>query len=157
MGDRALVYVIGSPAAVYVHWSGHRILQLIADCVSEDMSEADGYEGRCRLRIGDESYSSARLLQYLGNCIDGNLGFGFIEKPENVERETLVDYSHGDAGVILVDVTGGRSLPERLLDDGPTKKPVDLVRIKGVGGYLEEDFPEWTSIADFLKKQEEAV
>lgn len=97
MGDRVLIQIHSkaegdfSPV-IYGHWSG--------DAAPAAMARL---RERMKGRTGDVSYTTARALQELmGNMPDGNLGFGVWNAPALLTAED----SHGDAGVILVNVDG---------------------------------------------------
>ena len=99
MGDRVLMQCYSSKtndfgSVVYGHWSG---------------SEAKDIVMRLALRMkergGDIAYSTARLVQEMIDC-SGELGkkdsagFGVW----NSEKLLTNEDSHGDAGVVLIDV-----------------------------------------------------
>ena len=115
MGDRVLFQVVRgedfSPV-VYCHWAGDQVRQICAR-LRERM------EDRC----GDLHYTAARLVQ---DCIDGNegnLSFGIWNATSIL---TAAD-SHGDGGVVLIDVSGPQ------------------MRFKCFGGYwvtVENDLPK---------------
>lgn len=104
MGDRALVIFKAdrdvSPT-VYLHWHGSDVPELVG-ILKERMAG----------RIGDACYACARFTGICHNNIDGNLGLGLMNTPEHVQaavlgedRDVLLNYSHGDAGVVVVDAT----------------------------------------------------
>lgn len=94
MGERVLFQVVRgeqfSPV-IYCHWSG---------------DEVRGICSRLRERMqgrgGDVQYTAARLVQECTNGGEGNVSFG-IWNADSVLTETD---SHGDGGVVLVDVSG---------------------------------------------------
>jgi hypothetical protein len=96
MGERVLFQVVRgeqfSPV-VYCHWAGDEVRD-ICDRLRERMGD----------RCGDLYYTAARLVQ---ECIDGNednLSFG-IWNADSVLTEAD---SHGDGGVVLIDVSGSQ-------------------------------------------------
>lgn len=74
---------------VYCHWSG-RTAPLIVAALAE----------RMKTRQGDLMYSNARLVQCAIANDDFNTGFGIW----NADKLLTADDSHGDAGVVLIDV-----------------------------------------------------
>ena len=99
MGDRVLITFTQdgenySPA-VYMHWSGSE---------APDMIRAAALV----MRKGDESYSAAR---FCGECHKalgmkhGPVGLGILPGPQ--PNENWEEYSHGDAGVYVVNVATG--------------------------------------------------
>ena len=117
MGDRVLMQVVCgdkfSPIA-YGHWSG---------------SDAPKILARLRERMvgrgGDCSYTFARLVQEMTDGDDGNLSFG-VWNSCAVMTET---YSHGDAGVVVIDVSGGGFKCKCMggyLVDGPDGMPIPM-------------------------------
>lgn len=97
MGDRVLYQVIDSKKGefspvVYSHWGGSNapgVLQCLFD--------------RMRSRPGDLEYTAARLVQEVLGNDDGNTGTGIW----NAEGQISADHSHGDAGVVLIDISDG--------------------------------------------------
>lgn len=98
MGDRVLVtFTAGNDKptpAVYMHWSG----QEAADYIKEAAP---------LFRKGDPSYAVARFCGFCHGKIDGILSLGILDGPADARTETLKSYSHGDAGVYLVNVETG--------------------------------------------------
>lgn len=98
MGDRALVVCHKGRSdfspAVYTHWNGHKVGELLD-------------KAQHVMRKGDTSYASARLAGTFHENIKGMLGFGLLPAPASWEEATSEDYSHGDAGVFMVDVDTG--------------------------------------------------
>lgn len=100
MGDRVLFvchrggdYI--SPA-VYGHWIGHEALELLVAAAPT-------------MRKDDSGYAAARLCGHL--CAESPkdaLGVGLHKAPENLEPATLQKFSHGDAGVVVIDVSSGK-------------------------------------------------
>jgi hypothetical protein len=94
MGDRVLFQVKGSDGefspVAYGHWCGERAPLIVAK-LRERMKD----------RAGDVPYTFARLIQEMcGDSKDG-LSFGAW----NADKLLTKDDSHGDAGVVLIDVT----------------------------------------------------
>jgi hypothetical protein len=105
MGDRAVVVFRDesnvSPT-VYLHWNGSDVPRLLSE-LKETMKG----------REGDLSYSCARFVGICHNAIPGNLSLGLWPTPGDIARTVLskepigllmAEYSHGDAGFIVVDV-----------------------------------------------------
>lgn len=64
------------------------------------------------LRHKDASYSAARLAAYLCNGTSLNLGVGIVDAPtESDRKDGYKEYSHGDAGVIVVDCVTWKAQP----------------------------------------------
>lgn len=82
----------GFGPVVYGHSSGSIAVQ-----VTRNLAE------RMKSRQGDLEYSSARLVQEMVGADSTNLGFGMWNADELLTAEA----SHGDAGVILIDVDNG--------------------------------------------------
>lgn len=101
MGDRAIVVFTDdncegeySPG-VYVHNSGYRIAELIREFAPA-------------MRRGDAGYSAARFCGELHECIPGKLGLGLVPGPGKPQSyDDWKKYSHGDAGVFVVNVSNG--------------------------------------------------
>lgn len=97
MGDRALVVfrsadkTIVSPT-VYLHWSGHAVPELI-EKLAVLMND----------RRDDVPYACARFIGLCHEHIPGNLSLGVSETPLDVYETD--SYSHGDAGVVVVDAS----------------------------------------------------
>lgn len=94
MGDRVLMQCFSSKSkevgpVVYGHWCGSRGKEIVSNLAK-----------RMKGREGDLSYSSARLVQETCGDDDGNLSVGMW----NADKLLTADDSHGDAGVILIDV-----------------------------------------------------
>ena len=92
MGDRVLIQVVSgkefSPVA-YGHWSGSETPAILARL-----------KARMAKRPDDVSYTFARLLQEMTNGDDDALSF----VAWNADKVLTAEDSHGDAGVVLVDV-----------------------------------------------------
>lgn len=98
MGDRALVIChIGrkelSPVA-YLHWHGSAVGRFIEAAIPQ-------------MRRGDVSYSFARMIGTFHTQIEGNCGLGCFNSPDTFAECEAKDFSHGDAGVFLLDVDTG--------------------------------------------------
>jgi hypothetical protein len=116
LGDRVIFQVVGKPdnvmdpgvlefsPVIYAHWSGERAPQVL-----------ERLRKRMRARAGDVPYTAARLVQELIDPSNvGALSFGIW----NADRVLTEEDSHGDAGVVLIDVSTG------------------AMRFKCFGGYL---------------------
>lgn len=99
MGDRVLMQCYSSKtnefgSVVYGHWAGGEAKDIVMRLAL-----------RMKERGGDIAYSTARLVQEMIDC-SGELGkkhsagFGVW----NAEKLLTKDDSHGDAGVVLIDV-----------------------------------------------------
>lgn len=109
MGDRAIIHFQCkangenneiSPA-VYLHWAGNRVRSLLQKTM-ELMKD----------RPKDQFYSCARFIGVCHENIEGNVSLGTWNGPKlDTIKETRaailedIDYSRGDAGVFLVDVS----------------------------------------------------
>jgi hypothetical protein len=109
MGNRALVIFTDgdrvSPV-VYLHWCGGELPVWLADL--KHMMAG---------REGDVDYSCARFIGLCHTKIDGNLSLGVWNIPPHIQRavqtfeesgkarDQLTEYSHGDAGVVIVNAT----------------------------------------------------
>lgn len=96
MGERVLFQVVRgerfSPV-IYCHWSGDEV----RDICSRLRERMQG-------RGGDVQYTAARLVQECTNGDTGNVSFG-IWNADSVLTETD---THGDGGVVLIDVSGAQ-------------------------------------------------
>lgn len=96
MGDRLLIQARSktqgkiSPV-LYFHWSG--------SSAPEGMARLSA---RMKTRAGDVDYTIARAAQEMMNGDDGCFSFRLWNAPAILEK---VD-SHGDAGIIIIDVDG---------------------------------------------------
>ena len=100
MGDRCLIVVTDgddiSPA-IYVHWMGHEVPMRLVEAGEAGI-----------VRSGDVSYASARICGFL--CAQNPttpLSVGLFDAPADLEDATLEEASHGDAGVVVVNVKDG--------------------------------------------------
>jgi hypothetical protein len=111
MGDRVLFQVVKgkdfSPV-VYCHWSGDEVPYICKRLLN-----------RMEGREGDLHYTAARLVQECINNDESNLSFGIW----NTDQVLTEADSHGDGGVILVDVSG------------------DTMRFRCLGGYWKDGDP----------------
>lgn len=103
MGDRVIIVCHAGPGdiapAIYGHWAGHNAPERIVEAGKLGI-----------LRRGDPSYAAARLCWHMiqsSGDTSSALGYGLLSSPEDLEPETLEQESHGDAGVILLDVRDG--------------------------------------------------
>lgn len=99
MGDRGIVVLKNGDeiacAAVYVHWSGHELPEMMAEAAP-------------KMRAGDLGYATARLCgSFHERSPDNITGIGLLPPPADLSEETLKKYSHGDAGVAVWDVSTG--------------------------------------------------
>lgn len=102
MGDR--VVIIGtdktgeiSPAAIYLHWGA-------GDCL--DQIVAAGNAGI--LRDDDLPYAMARLCGWFHSLSPNRTtGLGLVPPPTDLTDDTLKEFSHGDGGVVVLNVTDG--------------------------------------------------
>lgn len=100
MGDRVLIQLRTreevSPI-LYLHWGG--------SCAAEIIHRA---EKRMKSRGCDLHYAFARLVGAAHDVTPGNLSVGVWNAPtsNNVPQELTDEESHGDAGCIVVDITG---------------------------------------------------
>jgi len=94
MGERVLFQVVRgeefSPV-IYCHWSGDEVRDI-----------CDRLRERMKGRGGDVQYTAARLVQECIRSDCGDAHFG-IWNADSVLTETD---SHGDGGVVLIDVSG---------------------------------------------------
>jgi hypothetical protein len=110
MGDRALIiFTDGAEVSptVYLHWNGSSVPKLLEVCHSRMMG-----------RLADVEYGVARFIGICHEHIDGNLSLGCWNTDEAVETAArkvfsesegkhiavLAEHSHGDAGVVVVNV-----------------------------------------------------
>lgn len=106
MGDRALVIFTDkdktevSPT-VYLHWDGSNVPARI-----EALKTLMGK------RTNDVPYAAGRFVGICHVANTGNLSLGIMQTPDNVRQAiisgevvdvVLKEYSHGDAGVVVVD------------------------------------------------------
>jgi hypothetical protein len=107
MGDRALVvFTDGKDVSptTYLHWSGDAVPELLKE-----------HHAVMQGRLGDVSYATARFIGICHTHIEGNLSLGCWNTSAEhraaiIDRNKakLADYSHGDAGVIVVDCNTGK-------------------------------------------------
>ena len=94
MGDRVLMQCFSSETndfgpVVYGHWSGSDSKEIVGEL-----------KARMKSRQNDVEYASARLVQIMTGTDTGNTGFGIW----NTDALLTAGDSHGDAGVVLIDV-----------------------------------------------------
>lgn len=122
MGDRVLFQVVNgseiSPVA-YGHWAGSK-----APAIMRRLKE------RMKGREGDVSYTFARLLQEMTAGDDGNLSFGAW----NADKVLTAADSHGDAGVVIIDIT---PKPAKNVDKLAGYGEIKRFHCKCLGGYLK--------------------
>ena len=95
MGDRAIIHVKDSACSAYLHWDGASNIELLNQAIPT-------------MRYDDPDYSQARLIGVLHNAISGNSGLGVMPPPSEEDyAQNMLDYSHGDAGVIIYDCKTG--------------------------------------------------
>lgn len=97
MGDRVLMQCYSSKSGetgpvVYCHWNGSE-----AGVIVRRLAK------RMESRGADLHYASARLVQDAINGDEGNVSFGVWNRADLLTEGD----SHGDAGVILIDVDNG--------------------------------------------------
>jgi len=99
MGNRAIILVKAgdeyAPCGAYIHSHG---------------SSADGLVKAAvpHMRKDDASYSMARLIGKLHECIPDNLGLGIVKPPSESDIADGFDsYTHGNAGVLVYDCSRG--------------------------------------------------
>ena len=98
MGDR-VIYVVKDDdyptgiVSVYSHWGGQGAL--------DTLERAAPF-----MRKGDVSYATARLCQAVCDAAGvSTTGAGLIEAPKAHDfANFFAEYSHGDAGVIVIDL-----------------------------------------------------
>ncbi len=148
MGDRVLIIFKSDDnghshaPAVYGHWSGHEMPELLAAATEAGW-----------LRKGDVGYSAARLCGWMCKQSDGCTGVGIIAAPDDLSKETLTKFSHGDAGVLVVDVDtgevetfGGYTKPFRIAGKDEAASAMlavlaimELYEVEEPGTFLEGD------------------
>jgi hypothetical protein len=100
MGDRCLVVFTDDTGdispAIYSHWAGHDMPALLAEAGERGI-----------LREGDASYAAARFCGHLHEQSVRTTGLGLLPPPENLSDDVLQEYSHGDAGIAIVNVDTG--------------------------------------------------
>lgn len=131
MGDRALVVFTDgrevSPT-VYLHWDGREVPAWLEE-----------HKRLMASRGADVRYAAARFIGLSHSNIPGNLSLGcwnnddrfcaaVRERDSEVARAVLENASHGDAGVIVVDVRS--------------------YTWKAYGGYLESDHSDFAEAVE---------
>lgn len=92
MGDRAVIYVKDSACALYLHWGGREVRKLLKKAAPT-------------MRRDDPDYAQARLIGAACAMSPGITGIGVLPPPESLPPSD--DYSHGGAGVFVVDCKTG--------------------------------------------------
>ena len=103
MGDRALIiFKDGTEISptVYLHWAGASVPDYIADLAA-----------RAHPQGLSPDYAAARLIGIAHEDNPGTLSLGVMQTPPEMEAaiqngkvEDIASFSHGDAGVVIVDV-----------------------------------------------------
>jgi len=104
MGDRALIiFKQGNKIAetsyspvVYLHWGGSDVPELLRK--TRTLMESRG---------PDLDYTAARFVGICNESMKGNLSLGLWSLPVGFgswSKKKKEDYSHGDAGIVVVDV-----------------------------------------------------
>ncbi len=89
MGNRAVLQLgTNSTVGIYLHWNGGR------DSVEGFLEATRQFMGN---RVGDETYSSARLVQLICNFFEGNLSVGLGNVSE-------LDCDNMDNGKYVIDM-----------------------------------------------------
>jgi hypothetical protein len=129
MGERVLFQVVKgedfSPV-VYCHSSGEEVRGICARL-----------KDRMRSRSNDLEYTAARLVQECINERPGNLSFGIW----NTDFVLNGDYSQGDGGVVIVDVSGPQ-MEFKCFGGYWETVPGDLPRLKTASEQRTEHFYE---------------
>jgi hypothetical protein len=104
MGDRALViFTDGNEVSptVYLHWHGQQVPELLKE-IAALMAD----------RLDDVSYTAARFIGICHNSIKGNLSLGVLDTDAALREAILTSdagaiaqHSHGNAGVVVVNVS----------------------------------------------------
>jgi len=114
MGDRAVVVFRSSrevhDVAVYLHWDGHRVEELIRGAAA-------------RMRAGDVVYAAARFTGHCHQEIEGALSLGVYglspDQVGHIESGEAGRLGHGDAGVWVVNVSTGELVHHDTLWNSP--------------------------------------
>ena len=110
---------------VYLHWGGSSVAELLKKAVPH-------------MRTEDVDYSAARFCGVCHNAYDGNAGLGVFDSPTDDVEARSAEFSHGDAGVFLVDTTTwlveavngyGFANETQDEDDGPTTFQLDASKV----------------------------
>tara|TARA_R100000935_G_C2836813_1_gene168565 strand:- start:3142 stop:3498 length:357 start_codon:yes stop_codon:yes gene_type:complete len=104
MGDRALVLFKDARCVsptVYLHWDGNAVPTLV-----EQLGIL------MNGRHNDASYAAARFIGIVHEHTPGSLSLGVVDTPDEIsdavrdaDEAILARYSHGDAGVVVVDTS----------------------------------------------------
>lgn len=127
MGDRVLFQVIRrsevSPV-VYCHNSGSEVRDI-----------CERLKTRMQGRFGDLHYTAARLVQECINDRPGYLSFGIW----NWDRPLTEGDSHGDGGVVIIDINGAQ-MEFKCFGGYWETVPGELPRIKTLSEQSSESF-----------------
>ena len=93
MGDRAIVVIPDAACALYLHWDGSRVAEILLTAAPS-------------MRASDPDYAMARLIAAACRQVGPHYGVGVGPAPEDLEPATMKSYSHGDAGVFVVHIEG---------------------------------------------------
>ena len=103
MGDRALIIFkdgTGISPTVYLHWAGASVPDYIIDLAA-----------RAHPQGLSADYAAARFIGIAHEDNAGTLSLGVMQTPpemeaaiQNGKAEDIASFSHGDAGVVIVDV-----------------------------------------------------
>lgn len=99
MGDRVVVVVTDGneiAPAIYAHWLGSEAPAILVKAGEAGL-----------IRKDDESYAAARVCGAFHEASPGHTGVGLLDAPADLSDETLEEFSHGDAGVIVLNVSDG--------------------------------------------------
>lgn len=99
MGDRVLITFTDDgetfTPAVYMHWNGSEAADWIRAAAR-------------RMRKGDAGYAAARFCGECHKQISGHNSLGLLDAPnKGAAGIDWTEYSHGDAGVYIVNVSTG--------------------------------------------------
>ena len=105
MGDRALmIFTDGKEVSpvIYLHWSGSKVPDLL-----------EQHKALMASRGADVPYAAARFVGIVHATMpEQNLSLGMWNADPRIrtavtcrDADTLKEFSHGDAGVVVVDVT----------------------------------------------------
>ena len=81
--------------SLYLHWGGSSALELCQKACNHMAS-----------RGADASYALARLTALACEAFPGTVSVGILDGPADLAEAKSDDYSHGDAGVWVVTLTG---------------------------------------------------
>ncbi len=115
MGNRVVIVCKSGKEVsqgLYLHWGG---------------TDAPDLIHATPVRQGDPGYALARLVAYACSVIPGTMSVGIIAGPKSLTPKALKDYSHGDAGVLVVDVSTGEVTGHAGYHEGKTLPRANLV------------------------------